>query len=131
MEPADSLDADSLGDNQPHPPGVDTRDSHASLDWLASVETIEHEATEDRYRADYDPTQDKPSLAVVAVLAAAAGVDPIELPPLNHSVDTEALDQLFSPPKSTGQQCTFTVDSFAVTVSGDGTIDVSRPRSDS
>ena len=37
------------------------------------------------------------SSAIVDAVAAAAGVDPLELPPLNRSIDPDALDALFAP----------------------------------
>ena len=37
-----------------------------------------------------------PSTAVLEAVAAVSGIDLLDLPPLQHAIDVEALDQLFA-----------------------------------
>ena len=75
-----------------------------------------------------DP-EHRPSMRVVDAVATRAGVDPASLsPPLYDAIDPDALDALVeSDPK--GRQSPPTVRfhyaGYAVTVDGDGTVDVS------
>ncbi len=64
------------------------------------------------------------SLAVVGALAAVRGVDGTDLPPLQESVDTDALDALFDGGPSADLSVTFVVDDAEVTVSGLGRVHV-------
>lgn len=73
------------------------------------------------------PSSDEPlSVRVVRELAAHDGVDPMELsPPLFHSLDTAALDELFEPTGAGGSRTgrvTFTYDGRRVTVDSDGEV---------
>lgn len=68
-----------------------------------------------------------PSVAIVNAVAKAAGVDPLDLPPLYESVDTDALDNLFG--KHDGVEAaetifSFRLDKWNVFVRGDGRIRV-------
>ena len=63
-----------------------------------------------------------PIVAIVEQLAAAKGVDPLQLqPPLHHATDTDALERVL---ESAGADLTvsFTYDGHTVHVRGDGTI---------
>lgn len=87
---------------------------------------IEHDGTGESVTATYDATRDSPSLAVVALVAAARGEDPAALPPLQEVVDTEALDKL-STESATGDgacdRISFRYDGFDVTVTGGDVIE--------
>lgn len=70
----------------------------------------------------------QPSERVVESVAAAKGVDPVDLhPPLNDVVDLDALDALFSPvggvPRAVGR-VEFRYDDYVVVVEGDGSVTV-------
>jgi hypothetical protein len=70
----------------------------------------------------------QPSEQVVESVAAAEGVDPVELtPPLNDIVDLDALDALFSPvggvPRAVGR-VEFRYGEHLVVVGADGTVTV-------
>lgn len=77
------------------------------------------------------PDYDAVSQRVVDAVAAASDVDPLDLPPLYDVIDPDALDDLFADTTSTGRtgsaRVVFTLDGCEVTVSGDGTVDVSAP----
>lgn len=73
------------------------------------------------------PTQ-TPSMAVVAAVADARGVDPLALEPLANSIDPEALDRLFEDtyggqPRMVGR-VTFEVAGCEVTVTRAGGVSV-------
>lgn len=58
-----------------------------------SVNDSHVDATTDVSRHTYRPGTDEPlSVAVVTTLATAADVDPAELPPIQQTVDADALD---------------------------------------
>lgn len=59
-----------------------------------------------------------PSLSVIETVAKVTNRDPIELPPLQHYVDADALDSLFEPADDTDTdiQLRFTYDDVEVVV---------------
>lgn len=93
----------------------------------------EYEATTetDSYR-DAEPVDDwrsdgvPPSVAIVEAVADATGRDPTELPPIQESVDGDALDVLLAPRTENERRLRleFAYDDVHVTVWRDGTIDV-------
>lgn len=67
---------------------------------------------------------------VIAAVAEATGVDPLELDPLYNVVDPDALNAIFSP--ANGRQgadakLRFTMEGCAVVVRGDGDVVVTPP----
>lgn len=71
-----------------------------------------------------------PTVAVVEALAAAAGVDPTDLEPLNDAVDCAALDRLFEggePSTAAPRVLSFSVDGWNVFVRDDGSVRVCDP----
>jgi hypothetical protein len=81
--------------------------------------------------AEYSETSNQPpSEVIVDAIATAAGVDPLELPPLYEFVDPDALNSLFRHDGATDALLSFTVDTWNVFVRGDGKIrvcDATRP----
>lgn len=78
--------------------------------------------------ARYDPLSDQPpAAAVIEAIAEAAGVDPMQLPPLFEIIDPDALNGLF---KHDGDGhdaeaiVSFTYDTWNVFVRADGRIRV-------
>lgn len=69
-----------------------------------------------------DYHNDSISLSVIEALAAETGTDPIELEPLYHTVDPEALDQLFQDDATGEARVTFEYGGRTVDVRSDGTI---------
>lgn len=71
------------------------------------------------------------SKRVIAAVADALDVDPLELPPLYDVVDPDALDQLFdhgSPAGGNGPgRVVFTMADCEVVVHSDGSVDVTAP----
>ena len=78
------------------------------------------DATIRRYKWDAVP----PSVAVVETVSDATGIDPIELPTLNDSIDTDALDALCSGDSRDTREITvsFLYADCEVTVLADGTV---------
>lgn len=68
-----------------------------------------------------DYRNDSVSLSVIDALAAELDADPVELDPLYHVVDPEALDQLVRG-AATGTRVRFAYDGHTVEVRGDGTV---------
>jgi len=106
---------------RPHDGPVDS----TGADLVASMESIEFCNEDGVFRASYDESNDRTSMAVLAVIAAAERSDPLDLPPLHSATDVDALDRLF---RSTadGASVSFHYDEFDVTVFDDGTIEVER-----
>lgn len=97
-----------------------------ALDTIDSMNTIEFDVDEGLFRAAYDGTCDLTSLAVVAVIATAEKRDPRELEPLHNTIDTDALDSLFSTTPNGGQRSgciSFPYEGFEVTVFDGETIE--------
>lgn len=62
---------------------------------------------EPAHTATFDATgAGQPSSTVIGALATVTDTDPLELEPLYHSIDVEALDRLFAhTTKKTGDDC--------------------------
>lgn len=79
---------------------------------------------DDRYDAAGDRT---PAEAIVDAVATAAGVDPLDLPPLYEMVDPDAVDRLFGHPAEAAETealLSFRFDTWNVFVRADGRIRV-------
>lgn len=79
------------------------------------------------YRVDYEWTMDvDPSTVVTTAVASLAGVGVEELPPLNGTVDPDALDELFRPRRNEASrgigEVRFSFAGYDVTLHTDGTI---------
>jgi len=84
--------------------------------------------------AQYGPESDRsPAEVIVDALAEAAGIDPLDLPPLYEFVDGDALDNLFEEhdgAKDADALLSFRVETWNVFVRADGRIricDGTRP----
>lgn len=62
------------------------------------------------------------AVTLVNCVAEVRGIDPIDLDPIQHTIDTDALDSLLA--GNFRGSCTFTYAGCEVEVSGDGTIRV-------
>lgn len=69
-----------------------------------------------------DYHNDSLSLSVIEALADELEADPVELDPLYHAVDPEALDELFQAKTGTNARVTFAYGDHTVEVRSDGTI---------
>lgn len=83
------------------------------------------------YRARFDPGATTPTMAVVAALSELTGTPPMELEPLQSSVDTDALDRLASDRKTGERSVTFPVETYTVTVHSDGIVVVGQSEPES
>ena len=98
-----------------------------AVEAVDSMNNVEFDVDADLVRAEYDGSRDQPSLAIVAVVAAAANSDPIELSPLHSAIDTGTLDDLLSETATDDRKnfrLSFSYEGFAVTAFSDGTIEV-------
>ena len=113
---------------RPQPPrGVrphDGPDDSTGASLVASMKSVEFCNEEGVFRASYDDSCDRASMAVLAVIAAAERSDPLDLPPLQSATDVDALDRLFR--GTSGGSASFHYDEFDVTVFDDGRIEVER-----
>lgn len=69
-----------------------------------------------------DYHNDSLSLTVVEAIAAELETDPVDLDPLYHAIDPEALDALFTAETPAGARLEFAYGDHTVEVRGDGTI---------
>ncbi|MFP9190658.1 HalOD1 output domain-containing protein [Natronosalvus vescus] len=58
------------------------------------MESLEYQQDSKTYRAQYDQDTTTASMAVVATVTNALGVDPLELNPLHDIIDTDAVNEL-------------------------------------
>jgi hypothetical protein len=65
-----------------------------------------------------------PSTAVVNGVAALTDRRPIELPPLQRTVDADALDRLLTTKTAQTVRVSFDFDGCRVTVEGDGSVEI-------
>lgn len=96
---------------------------------LKSLELQDEGAT---YRIEYDQSAITPSTAVVASLATVRDVDPLEMPPLQRSVDPDALDDLVGDEREGTGEVTFTFTTgggHEVTIGNHGVIGIDPPTS--
>lgn len=79
------------------------------------------------YRVRYDPATTPPGIAVVAAVAEMRGVDPTDLDPLQHVIDTDALTELMRPrPRQEGfTRISFDYEGATVTIATTDLITVS------
>lgn len=91
------------------------------------MNVVELDIDDDSVRASYDGDRDPASLAVVAAVAAVTDRDPAELTPLHFAIDTDALDELFSPTNGVQYHgsASFRFEGVDVTVSSEESIRVS------
>ena len=75
------------------PVGVDLSRTDVSTEHDS---TVTYEPLGGSYRASFDGESTSPSEAVVDVVAAVEATDPVDMPPLFHAVDPDALDSLVS-----------------------------------
>jgi|AntRauMinimDraft_4_1070384.scaffolds.fasta_scaffold00087_34 hypothetical protein len=75
------------------------------------------------------------SQRVINQVAAATGTDPLDLDPLYYSVDPDCLNSIFesdvSAPSRNSGRVQFSMAGCEVTVSADGSVDVSPPSGES
>ncbi len=78
------------------------------------------------HRFEYDQEETPPSMAVVTALSEVMDMDPIELEPLQESVDTEALDTLVRAqgPIASNVEIALTLKDYTVTVHSYGVVTV-------
>lgn len=66
--------------------------------------------------------------SVVTAVADAEDTNPVELPPLYHTIDTDALDAMFAPQRGfradSTRELSFHYSNSVVTIDGDQSIDV-------
>jgi hypothetical protein len=83
-------------------------------------------------RARFDPASETSVAVAVAETLAVLSDAVVDLPPLAHSVDTDAVDALFAPRfgavPPTGIRLTFPYQDWEVTVFGSGDIVVAQRR---
>lgn len=67
-----------------------------------------------------------PSVAIVETVAEVTGKEPAEMPPLQRTIDMDALESLVAERSESSIRLSFEYVGTAVTVESDGTIEVSR-----
>jgi hypothetical protein len=97
--------------------------SHETPDPNASEDDA---ATNQRSHANrYEWESTVPALAIVDAVATATGRAPTDLPPLQHTVDPDAVDALLTADSSSVEMC-FTYAGTEVLARGEGVVEV-RP----
>lgn len=92
---------------------------------LTDAEFIdEFEEQEGLCRVTYDSGRATPSFAVVTVVSAVTETDPLELDPLYHSVDGDALDALCTADVSSVCRLSFRYNGCEITVGTDDVVEV-------
>jgi hypothetical protein len=76
-------------------------------------------------RAEHE-LRDEPSIAIVEAIADRTGRDATDLPPLQDTVDVDALNALVRRPGHDDVRITFEYDGLVVTADGDGDVEVDQ-----
>lgn len=85
----------------------------------------------DTYRTQYDQATTTASMAVVTTVSQVLGTAPTDMAPLQHSVDTGALDALTRGRTGCGTaRTTFAFEGCEVTVSSEGVVTVAPQAGD-
>ena len=95
------------------------------------VEAIEYNPESATVRTQFDQQKTPPSMAVIATLVEATGLDPEEIDPLHSTIDPDALDSLVRVRNRTDgdSHVSFTHESHSVTVQSYGVVTIT-PESD-
>ncbi len=90
------------------------------------VEAVEYSQESGTVRTQFDQEKISASMAVIATLADAMDTDPVELDPLNSTVDPDALDALVRVRYGTNgdSHVTFTHEGHAITVHSYGIVTI-------
>jgi hypothetical protein len=80
-----------------------------------------------RHSFEYDGKDIAPSMAVVAALSRVTGRDPMDLDPIQSTLDTDALDALARSPGGSDVVVDFSMAGCAVTVACSGRVTVTLP----
>lgn len=109
---------------------VHSQEMTGSVDFVDSMSIITFDVGNESFQATYDSNRDSPSLAVVAVVAAALDSDPLTLTPLHSSIDADALDELATESangRGDDNHISFCYEGLEVTVSTEGVIEAAPP----
>lgn len=90
---------------------------------------VEYDPERDLYSGSFNTSETEPSMAVVEAVADVTHSDPMDLEPLHRSVDADALDSIVTNADGPTLSVSFELEKFAVSVHGDGTIEVRPPES--
>jgi hypothetical protein len=90
------------------------------------LESSEYRPESETYRFEYDHDTTPPSMAAVAALSEAMDLDPVELEPIQATVDADAIDTLLAARSSTDGDVhvTWTTEEYDVTIYRYGVIAV-------
>lgn len=95
---------------------------------ICEFESLEFDRHTDECQFSFDPEAWSASVAVVSALAVLTDTDPLDLPPLDRSVDSHALDRLVDPNSERTADATvrFSTDGYDVAVDSDGHVTLRR-----
>lgn len=87
------------------------------------IDAETHHQHSGTHRFEYDLDDTPPCMAVVSALSSVLDVCPTEMKPIGESIDTDALNGLLG--SVDGAEVSWTQAGHEVTVSSDGSVDVS------
>jgi len=93
----------------------------------SDIETVEYDPANDTYTAQFRADTELASTALAEALADVRRCRTVELDPLYHSVDTDALDSLIESAAGESLEVSLTIDEFDVRVVSDGRIEITPP----
>lgn len=96
----------------------------ASIRAGIELKTVTDQQDSETYRFEYNQETTPASIAVIAALSEAMDADPIDLEPLQYTIDTDALGKLARVQGTTNKSVTiaFTYEGYSVTVTSYGVI---------
>ncbi|SDQ91495.1 HalOD1 output domain-containing protein [Natronobacterium texcoconense] len=103
----------------------------STVSWIFDSSSDDDVVTE-VVHARFETEPDAAVITVVETVASVTGQEPLEMPPLFESIDTEALDELVAASEARGKpvKVSFTYQDCLVTVSSRGDVVVERRTTD-
>lgn len=91
------------------------------------LDVVDYDPSVDTYTAQFQPCTELPSTVLAEALADVRRCRTVDLEPLYHSVDTDALDTLMQSSAGESLSVSLTIDGFAVRIVSEGRIEITPP----
>lgn len=93
----------------------------------SDLDVVDYDPSVDTYTAQFQQGAELPSTVLAEALADIRRCRTVDLDPLYHSVDTDALDTLIDASAGGSLSVSLTIDRFDVRIVSDGRIEITPP----
>jgi hypothetical protein len=95
----------------------------------SELDFVDYDPGSDTYTAEFQTDTELASTVLAEALADIRRCETVDLDPLYHTIDTDALDTLIETSGDASLVVTITIDGFDVRLVGDGRIEITPPES--